>query len=162
MICCSKKCEVEFEPKNSIQRYCSSTCQTRESVTRFRMARRKPCPECGHEINFQTILCKDCHIIRKLGESKPWQQRTISEYRSRRSHQWHSQIRDISRKIYHSAYPNSACKVCGYNKHIEVCHIKAINDFDENTELSIVNDIINLIGLCRNCHWELDNGILQI
>ncbi|MFZ8310550.1 HNH endonuclease [Staphylococcus aureus] len=52
--------------------------------------------------------------------------------------------------------------MCGYAKHYEVCHIKAINQFDSNTRLSEVNDINNLVALCRNCHWELDHGLISI
>ena len=49
------------------------------------------------------------------------------------------------------------CQKCGYNKHVEVSHIKAIRDFDINEYISIVNDSSNLMVLCPNCHWEFDN-----
>lgn len=54
------------------------------------------------------------------------------------------------------------CQVCLYDKHIELAHIKAIKDFDENTKLSVVNDASNILVLCPNHHWEFDNGLLSI
>jgi len=29
--------------------------------------------------------------------------------------------------------------------------------FDENTPISVVNDIENLVALCKNHHYEFDN-----
>jgi hypothetical protein len=31
-----------------------------------------------------------------------------------------------------------------------------------NTELAEINSPGNLVGLCRNCHWELDHGLLRL
>ncbi len=49
------------------------------------------------------------------------------------------------------------CAKCGYDKHVEVCHIKPISSFDKSTPLGIVNGKENLMLLCPNCHWEHDN-----
>ena len=49
------------------------------------------------------------------------------------------------------------CVKCGYDKHVEVCHIKPIKDFELTAMLSEINSRSNLILLCPNCHWELDN-----
>ena len=49
------------------------------------------------------------------------------------------------------------CSRCPYSKHVEVAHIKAIASFSEDTLLSVVNHPDNLVVLCPNCHWELDN-----
>ena len=49
------------------------------------------------------------------------------------------------------------CMKCGYDKHVEVCHIKPIRQFSEDTLLSVINDKTNLLLLCPNCHWEYDN-----
>lgn len=47
------------------------------------------------------------------------------------------------------------CAVCGYDKHYEIAHIKAVADFDDDT-------LDNLIALCPNHHWEYDNGLLDL
>jgi predicted restriction endonuclease len=50
------------------------------------------------------------------------------------------------------------CSNCGYRLHVDVCHIKAIKDFHEETLISEINSLQNLTLLCKNHHWELDNG----
>lgn len=73
---------------------------------------------------------------------------------------WYSEVRQHSRKIGRPLYPR--CKVCGYDKHVEICHIKAIADFPPEAKLKEVNDLTNLIGLCPNHHWELDHELLVL
>ncbi len=51
-----------------------------------------------------------------------------------------------------------ACTSCGYNLHVDVCHIKAIKDFNDSALISEINALSNLTFLCKNHHWELDNG----
>ena len=52
--------------------------------------------------------------------------------------------------------------MCGYDKHVECCHIKAVSDFPDTALLGEVNAPGNLVLLCRNCHWELDHGLLVL
>lgn len=54
------------------------------------------------------------------------------------------------------------CQICGYDTHVELCHIKAISSFDLSATLDEVNASTNIAVLCRNHHWELDNGIIRI
>lgn len=66
-------------------------------------------------------------------------------------------IRRHAVKIYESSDKPKACNKCGYNKHYEICHIKAVSDFVDETLVEEINSINNLIALCPNCHWEFDN-----
>lgn len=79
--------------------------------------------------------------------------------------QWQT-ARSIIRKDAKCIYDNSEkpkqCVVCGYNKHYEVAHIKAVSDFTDDALISEINDIDNLIALCPNHHWEFDNDNLDI
>ena len=75
---------------------------------------------------------------------------------------YRSTVRKLAEKIYKENNPECKCAVCGYDKHIEIAHIKAVSDFDDNTIIAEINNINNLIGLCPNHHWEYDNGILDI
>lgn len=52
------------------------------------------------------------------------------------------------------------CFCCEYSNHVEICHIKSVSSFSKDSLLSEINDPSNLIGLCPNCHWEFDNGLL--
>lgn len=70
-------------------------------------------------------------------------------------------VREHGRRAYVKFWGSHPCRLCGYSKHIEVCHLKAISEYHSDTKVSTINDICNLIGLCRNCHWELDNKYLN-
>ena len=54
------------------------------------------------------------------------------------------------------------CFTCGYDKFVEVCHIKPVSEFPPSAFVSEINSLDNLILLCRNCHYEYDNGLLTI
>jgi len=49
---------------------------------------------------------------------------------------------------------------CGYEEHVEICHKKPVSVWDDASLLSEINHIDNLMALCPNHHWELDNGII--
>lgn len=54
------------------------------------------------------------------------------------------------------------CLICGYETHVDLCHKKLIASFSKNSKISVVNSKENLIYLCKNHHWELDNKIITI
>lgn len=70
-------------------------------------------------------------------------------------------IRDMARNWFKDL-TKKPCENCGYDKHVELCHIKAISEFPLDSTISEINSKDNIIQLCRNCHWELDNGHLKI
>ena len=51
------------------------------------------------------------------------------------------------------------CVKCGYNKHIEVAHIKPISSFSDDILISVINSKENIMPLCPNCHWEYDHNL---
>ena len=73
-----------------------------------------------------------------------------------------SGIRNIAQKIYMKNNLNPQCYICGYNKHVEVCHIKPVSEFNDSITIQEINSLDNLVGLCPNCHWEFDNGMLKL
>jgi len=73
-----------------------------------------------------------------------------------------SSIRSHAEATYYRSDKSKCCYLCGYDKHFEIAHIKAVSDFDDYTLISIINHIDNLIGLCPNCHWEFDNGLIKL
>lgn len=74
----------------------------------------------------------------------------------------HSTIRQHSRKIYEKSNKPKICFVCGYDLHVDICHINDVQSFQDNITMKEINDITNLIALCKNHHWEFDNGYLKI
>ncbi len=73
-----------------------------------------------------------------------------------------SLIRSHAARNFKQHNPILKCQNCNYNKYVEVCHIKSVSSFSPETKVSEINDITNLLGLCPNCHWEYDNGLLKL
>lgn len=71
-------------------------------------------------------------------------------------------IAKTARKIYKQSNKDKCCTICGYDKHYEVCHIKAVSEFEDSATLREINDINNLVALCRNHHWEYDKGLIEL
>jgi len=68
----------------------------------------------------------------------------------------HAQIR------YHNSDKPKHCFICGYDKHIEVCHIKSVSEFSDDAFVNDINNLNNLVALCPTHHWELDNKYLNL
>jgi len=74
-----------------------------------------------------------------------------------------ARIQKHARYIYSISNKPECCSECGYDKHYEVCHIKPVSKFsDESLIIENINNINNLIAFCPTHHWEFDNGILKI
>jgi len=57
-------------------------------------------------------------------------------------------IRNHARLVMKRSSTPVECRICSYNKHVEVAHIRGISDFPVNTKLSVVNSTENLVYLC--------------
>jgi 5-methylcytosine-specific restriction endonuclease McrA len=68
-------------------------------------------------------------------------------------------IRNHARNVMDLSGRDKICIKCGYFKHVQVAHIKAIKDFVDSTTIREVNSVSNLMYLCPNCHWEHDHGL---
>lgn len=68
-----------------------------------------------------------------------------------------STIRKDACRVYKQSGKEYKCNVCGYSNHVEIAHIKAVSEFDNESTLLEINDINNLVALCPNHHWEFDN-----
>lgn len=84
----------------------------------------------------------------------------ISERKNYQSYR--SSIRKLAETIYKNSNKELKCAVCGYDKHVEIAHIKAVSEFDENSTIASINTLENLIALCPNHHWEFDNNLLRL
>ena len=107
--------------------------------------------------------CKELNIFPKIDYTSSILTMTKGElFNSRKN--WQS-ARTAIRKLADAAFKNSnkpkECVICGYNKHIEIAHIKGVSEFSNDDLISQINDIDNLIALCPNHHWEFDSGQLS-
>ena len=101
--------------------------------------------------------------IRKGAIKKDWNQVTKGELFNYCKN-WQSartQIRKIAYKSFEKSNRPYECAICGYNKHIEIAHVKAVADFDDNATITEINDSKNLVGLCPTHHWEFDNNAMN-
>ena len=144
-------------------------CQNETSNPKF------CCRSCGvsynNKLNPKRKLskkCKHCDVLipsnRKCCDKHSkirWSGRgdlTIADAIYKRHHRSsaYALIRTRARSIAKSNGLTS-CNKCGYDKHVEIAHIKPISEFSDDTLISVVNDLSNLMPLCPNCHWEMDH-----
>lgn len=73
-----------------------------------------------------------------------------------------SAIRKHACRVYAKNQGPLSCAVCGYSAHVEVCHRTGVSEFPDSATVSTINTFGNLVALCPNHHWELDNGLLTL
>ena len=161
--CLNNKCQNLFDPQTYNQKYCSLKCQNNYSHRIWVAQNKKVCPDCSTTINEKSKYCKKC--VHKHRHDNIFNM-TIKEYSTLSSvnqhPSWrHNKIRGIARELY-AKLISLPCHNCGYNKHVQICHIKPISSFSDSTTISEVNARSNIIQLCPNCHWELDKGLLKL
>jgi len=129
-----------------LKKFCNRTCAgTFNNKDRKKVKKDKVLKE--PKIPFKWLINKT--KIEIFTNHKNWQSARTS-------------IRRHAKFIYDSEVREKICKNCGYNKHIEICHIKSVSSFQDDIKISEINRRENLIALCPNCHWEFDNGILKL
>lgn len=47
--------------------------------------------------------------------------------------------------MYRKSGKGFECAICGYDKHVEIAHIKAVSDFDDSALISEINSKIILL-----------------
>jgi hypothetical protein len=157
-----KTCDKELFGKDSHRKsFCNQSCSASYNNKKFKKKTLMKifCITCNEEIKRYTYkdekrrkYCSDICNPQKIN----WEKVTYGEAICLRSYQKHSRIRDLARNIFMKTNIPKECIVCGYSRHIEICHYKEIKDHSDETFISDINKIENLIPLCRNHHWELD------
>lgn len=54
------------------------------------------------------------------------------------------------------------CAACGYNLHVDICHVIGVAEWPPSATLREVNAPSNLVALDKRCHWEFDHGFLDL
>ena len=137
--------------------FCSSSCAAKYN-NKYSKKRKlsKKCKTCSALIYKCQTYCSSCWDLLNpnIGEN------TLGQYKIRSDANRYRSIRDHARKVMKNNLDK--CHICSYKVHVEVCHIKEINDFSNDTKIKVINDPKNLVCLCRNHHWELDHNILSV
>lgn len=141
---CSRSCAATYNNKNTIKK----------SLT-------KKCKNCKTLIYASNTYCPDCIKLGKhLTNNGFIKDKCLADYQHRSDSNRYRAIRDHARKI--TSTRKQRCRICNYSRHVETCHIKEINTFMSDAKIKEINDPSNLVLLCGNHHWELDNNVLSI
>lgn len=122
----------------------------------------KSCKEYFAYSNYRLVNCLNC-----AKGVEYYKNLTVGEYRYRssikhRHPSWaNSHIRLFCRS-WNKDLRKLPCQVCGYEKHVELAHIKPVSEFEDSAKLYAVNSPDNILVLCRNHHWEFDHGMLKL
>lgn len=153
---------------------CSNACVQK---ARFKdvLPKTSTCTYCGLDFivkhgasgKYCSRACSGKHIAELRRKPKPIKKEkpnpTLGELRSSYSiSQYHAKIRSHARSIYKQNKLPLVCKNCGYNLHVDICHITDVKDFPVTATINEVNSIDNLVALDKRCHWEFDNGYLSV
>src|ERR1035437_634258 len=96
-----------------------------------------------------------CLKNRKIKKSEKWNK----NIKLTRSSKWAREHGD-SELMLHDV-DLYTCVVCGIYSNsgmIDIAHIVAASDFDNDTPHGIINHIHNLLPMCRNCHRKFDSN----
>lgn len=143
--------------ETSNPKFCSRSCSAKNSNSVSpRRIKTKVCAfkDCEITILSSRKYCTD-HKNKFYLKFK-----TMGELReSAKGVQVNSYARGLAREWARKNLDCSGCWYCGYSTHVEVCHIKDVALFSDETYVSETYEN-NVIILCRNHHWEYDNGYL--
>ena len=149
----------EFAKSRTGRVYCSrSCCATSNNRSMPKRKKSTKCIACQEPIRWGYRRCKKCHEQLRRLDQKTLQEATLGRTDATR----YTGVRSHARTVYAASGRPKQCAVCGYDKHVEICHIREISAFPPETPVTVVNDLANLVALCPNHHWELDNGLIQM
>jgi hypothetical protein len=141
----------------------ASICETcGETISlKLKYTRKKSSAAVYYTMKYCGNQCRIKGILKSSGR-KPVAECTKKEVHDKEPTRNASRVRIArnAREVYAASGRPRICKKCGYSLHFDVCHIKEINEFPPTALISEINQINNLVALCKNHHWELDNGFL--
>lgn len=165
------------------KKFCDRSCAAKHNNRAFpkrKIETQKKCERCGIDIelkkgsNYKRKYCPSCVTIvssEKTSQRFPnarVRRRDIpfltkrellekagSAYRFKLYVTWHA--KRVFREVYTGI---TSCPLCGF-EHIQICHLKDVSAFDDETTIEEVNSPENLAGLCPNHHWLLDHNKLS-
>lgn len=150
---CAKTCTATISKVVRICEYCGGPFQSRNTPQRF------CCRKCAEENRkAETAQRNVPRPSKRLLESK-----VLGDLRTRRGRVgFHNRLRRHARLVYERSGLPMECCVCGYERGLDVCHIRPVGDFPDTALVGEVNSLDNLMVLDKLCHWEYDNGLLLI
>jgi len=139
--------------------FCSKSCAAKLNNHKYpkRIKVESKC-KCGLNKTKSSIYCRNCRYEEKfLNYGNKTLESVINESKNYASKHKYEKIRQHAKRIAKRLNWITSCEKCGYDKHVEVCHKKAIFSFNKKCLVKDINCKKNLLFLCPNCHWEHDN-----
>jgi len=170
---CSKDIEVRRGAVSASGRnYCSSYCSAKVNGLgrQTNPPKKRNCKRCNTEFfnskaHTNKFHCKAC-VDSSSVDPEHHKTKTKKEYneilsvKGKHPSWLNAAVRGFCRS-WNASIAKLPCQKCGYALHIELCHIKPVSVFGEETTLGEINHPDNILVLCRNHHWEFDNGHLH-
>jgi hypothetical protein len=129
-------------------------------IKRTRIGPKPICRICGGFVSDGSITCITC--LKKENLEKVWAL-PIRDYIIRTASKVkYSWIRKWAKIYIKTLGIKKCCSICEYDKIVEVCHLKPLKSFSEDTLMGVVNHKDNLKYMCPNHHAELDKGLLVL
>lgn len=156
-------CKKQFKYNSIEQKFCSRSCAAIKNNS-LKSKKVYNCTICNETIFGKAKYCSICKRKKRFGErSIDYTEITLQNLKDRYgTMQYHAKIRGYARSIYKLSGKPMQCYNCGYSLHVDICHIRDVQDYPMNSYVSEVNNIDNLIALDKRCHWEFDHGHLFI
>jgi hypothetical protein len=148
-------------------KYCSISCSAKVNnkvIPKRQIEEQNKCLSCKKRLSRRKgsrkyQLCKNClseKNILNFGDKTKIEITNLSlSYSSKHRYE---KIRQHAKRISSKMnWFKTKCEKCSYDKHVELCHVKPIHSFSDDSLVKEINDKNNICFLCPNCHWELDN-----
>ena len=139
-------------------KYCSrshAAIHTNQQAPKRRLTRK--CSECD------TLIPSDRQFCAIHGKRKAdYRLLTVAQLKAKDAIKHPSYYRGYLNSITRllNAHRPRVCQVCGYDKHVEYCHMQSIKSFPDSTTVQALSGPENILVLYPNCHWEYDHGLL--
>lgn len=156
-------CQIE----TSNPKFCGRSCAARFNNTAYpkKKKQQRLCKKCSSPVGKYRTLCDGCLKTgtkkTRDGDQVPYDLITKGDILTDDIQRFR-RIREGARQVALDHGKLKACHECGYSLHVEACHVIPIKDFPNDTLLKDLNSPSNLVGLCRNHHWEFDHGYLTL
>lgn len=144
-------------------RFCSRSCAATYNNKAFpKRLRKRGCKKCKTPILSGYSYCEVCWVVVKNERQYNFDDTLLGDIRikSNSNHGKSGYVRAKARKAYIDAGLPLECKICKYSLHVDIAHIIGIRQHSDATPISVINQLSNLVALCKNHHWEYDSGYL--
>lgn len=185
LICVGKHNSRTFEPRlcercgepvrctKSATRFCSVHCSMKARWENRPMPEPRPCKYCGTPVEAgmspsgkswrSPLRCPDCAKTEGFRGPKVFTRTKGQLFASRPTWQSaRSSIRKHAERVVRHSGLALICRICGYDKYVEIAHRQSVSSFPDSALVSEINDLANLVLLCPNHHWEFDAGMLDL